>query len=494
MSGFILMAPLLALVVGGLIAMMVDGFVKKGAELATLTTLIFTVAGGFSLALWMTGADAEAAHPAIATYLATDKMALFFDLVICAGGALSTLLAGGYLREHGMERGEFYILIIFSALGAMVLARSVDLLSLFLGLETMSLGVYAMAGYRRTSARAVEGAVKYFLLGSFAAAILLFGSALLYGATNHTSFAGIGAAITEGSAEPRLLLVGFAMLLIGLIFKVSAVPFHQWTPDVYEGTVTPGTTFMSVVVKAAAFAVLVRVLMVSFGGEEMTSGSSGWPAFLAAIAVVTMIGGNLAAISQKSVKRMLAYSSIAHAGYILVGVCAAAYTEEAISAVFYYLLAYTASNVLAFGSLIVVGSKGKEAVSYEDLAGVGRRHPMVAIPFIVGTLSLLGLPPTAGFFAKYYVFNAAVQAGGGMVWLAVIGVLASAVGAFYYLKVIVYMFMKEPQKGAPIAVPMRSAYVVVALIISGYFVMKMGITPSVYLEMAVEAARQLVAA
>ena len=473
--------------------MVVDAFVTKGAELASLTALVFLIAMGCSISLWAGAADVGPVHPAIEAFLATDRMSLFFDIVICGGGLLSALLAGGYLREHGLERGEFYILLIFSAFGGMILARSTDMLSLFIGLETMSLGVYAMAGYRRTSARSVEAAVKYFLLGSFAAAIMLFGSALVYGATNHTNFAAIGEVIAAGNAEPRLLGIGLTMLIVGLVFKVSAVPFHQWTPDAYEGSITPATTFMSVVVKAAAFAVLVRVLLVAFGEDALASMSSGWPAFLAGLAAVTMIVGNLAALWQTNVKRMLAYSSIAHAGYILVGVCASAVNEEGLSAVFYYLLAYTASNVLAFGSLILVGSKGKEAVSLDDLAGVGRRHPIVAIPFIIGMLSLLGLPPTGGFFAKYYIFNAAVQAGDGFIWLAVLGVLTSAVGAYYYLKVIVYLLMKEPRTGAPIAVPMRSGYVTVALVLSGYYVMKLGLMPSRYLDMAVEAAQQFTA-
>ena len=438
LSNFALMAPLLSLVIGGLFLMIVDAFVKKGAELSVLTALVFLIAMGCSLGLWAGAESVDNVHPAIEAYLATGRMSLFFDVVICGGGLLSALLAGGYLREHGMERGEFYILLVFSSFGAMVLARSTDMLSLFIGLETMSLGIYAMAGYRRTSSRSVEAAVKYFLLGSFAAAIMLFGAALVYGATNHTGFAAIGEVVEAGNAEPRLLVLGLTMVIVGLIFKVSAVPFHQWTPDAYEGSITPATGFMSVVVKAAAFAVMLRVLLVAFGDEELSSMASGWPAFLAAIAVVTMVVGNLAALWQSNIKRMLAYSSIAHAGYILVGLCASVVNEEAIGAIFYYLLAYTASNILAFGSLIIVGSRGKEAVSFDDIAGVGRRHPIIAIPFIIGMLSLLGLPPTGGFFAKYYIFNAAVQAGDAFVWLAVVGVLTSAVGAFYYLKAVSY--------------------------------------------------------
>ena len=295
----------------------------------------------------------------------------------------------------------------------MVLARAVDLLSIFLGLETMSLGAYALVAYRRTSARAVEGAVKYFLLGSFAAAILLFGSALLYGATGHTDLAGIQQVVAAGEADPTLAVLALVMLIVGLAFKLGAVPFHMWVPDAYEGACTPVTTFMSVGVKAAAVAVLVRVLVGAFGDPASMGLYTGWTPVIVLLAVATMVYGNLAALAQTSVKRMLAYSSVAHAGYILVGLAAVHEVGSfAVSSVLYYIAAYTVSNVLAFGSLILMGSKGKEAVSYDDLAGAGRRHPMAAFPFVIGVLSLLGMPPTAGFFGKYYVFSAAVQAGG----------------------------------------------------------------------------------
>jgi NADH-quinone oxidoreductase subunit N len=483
----------LVLLFGGLLIMLVDAFVRERAELAVLTSMVLVVAAGVSVGLWSMGVPVQVPEP-LGDYLAYDKMALFFDIVICGGGALSALLAGGYLQEHQLERGEFYVLLLFSAFGALVLARATDLLTIFIGLETMSLGVYAMVAFRRTSPRAAEGGIKYFLLGSFAAAILLFGSALLYGATGHTDIAGIGAMMRVGQADPSLALLGLVMVLVGLAFKVSAVPFHMWTPDAYEGAVTPATTFMSVAVKSAAFAVLLRVLFVAFGDELSMSAATGWPPVVAALAALTMVIGNMAAIVQSNVKRMLAYSSIAHAGYVLVAIASMGKTgSEAMSSVMYYLMAYTASNVLAFGSLIAMGSFGKEAVSYEDLAGAGRRHPMAALPFVIGVLSLLGMPPTAGFFGKYYVFNVAIQAGGGMVWLAIIGLLSSAIGAYYYLRVIVYLFMKEPQAGAPVAVPMRSAYVAGALVISGYFVLKMGVTPDRYLNMAIEAAQLLVA-
>ena len=488
MSALIGVSPLLLLVAAGLSIMVIDAFARDRSELALVTAASLFVAATVAGVL-MLGEDVTTAPELVTRYLAVDRMGLFFDVVICAGAGLSTLLAGAYLREHGFERGEFYVLVIFTAFGAMVLARAVDLLSIFLGLETMSLGAYALVAYRRTSARAVEAAVKYFLLGSFAAAILLFGSALLYGATGHTDLLGIQQSVAMGEADPVLTIFALMMIVVGLAFKVGAVPFHMWVPDAYEGAATPVTAFMSVVVKAAAVAVLIRVLIGAFGDQSTMGLYTGWTPVIIILAVISMVYGNLAAIAQSSVKRMLAYSSIAHAGYILVGIAAASEVGTfAVSAVLYYMAAYTFSNVLAFGSLILMGSKGKEAVSYADLAGAGRRHPMAAFPFVIGVLSLLGLPPTAGFFGKYYVFSAAVQAGGPMVWIAVLGVLASVIGAYYYLKVIVYLFMKEPEEDAPIAVPMQSWYMVVALILAGYYVMKLGIFPSQYLDWAVAAA------
>ncbi|NOQ83457.1 MAG: NADH-quinone oxidoreductase subunit NuoN [Myxococcales bacterium] len=492
MSQLMGVSPLLLLVAAGLAIMLVDAFTKERAELASVTAVSLFVAAALAGTMLDSG-NVAPAPDVITRYLAVDQLALFFDVVICVGAGLSVLLAGGYLREHGFERGEFYVLVLFTAFGAMVLARAVDLLSIFLGLETMSLGAYALVAYRRTSARAVEGAVKYFLLGAFAAAILLFGSALLYGATGHTDLAGIGQVVAAGEADATLTVLALVMLIVGLAFKLGAVPFHMWVPDAYEGAVTPATTFMSVGIKAAAVAVLLRVLVGAFGDPASMGLYTGWTPVIMLLAVITMVYGNLAALAQTSVKRMLAYSSVAHAGYILVGVAAVHEVGSfAVSSVLYYVAAYAFSNVLAFGSLILMGSKGKEAVSYDDLAGAGRRHPVAAFPFVIGVLSLLGMPPTAGFFGKYYVFSAAVQAGGPMIWVAVIGVLASAVGAYYYLKVIVYLFMREPEEDQPIAVPMRSMYVTVTLVLAGYYVVKMGITPSRYLDWAVSAASSLV--
>lgn len=490
MNEWIAAAPLLCVIAGGLAMMLVDAFSEEKNELATMTAVILAGSAAIAGALWGRDDVAAGAGPLLTNWLATDKLALFSDVVVAVGAGLAALMAGGYLREHKIERGEFYPLLLFCAFGGMVLARSVDLLTLFIGLETMSLGTYALVAYRRTSARAAEAGIKYFLLGSFATALLLLGSAYLYGATGHTDFAGIAQALGAGNADARLVLLSVMLIVVGLAFKVSAVPFHMWTPDAYEGATTPITAFMAVCVKSALFVVMVRVFLVALATPELASGASGWPPLLAGLSALTMVVGNLAAVVQKSVKRMLAYSSVAHGGYILIGLVAASKVgETAVSAVLYYLAAYTVSNVLAFGALIFAGSEGRESVSYEDLAGLGRRNPMLSLPFLLAVLSLMGFPPTAGFFGKYYVFAAAVQAGGGLVWLVVLGALTSAVGAYYYLRVLVYMFMRQPEEGAPVAVPMRSGYVVTAMVMAAFFVLQMGVSPSGYLELASAAAK-----
>lgn len=501
-NAFLAASPLLVVALGGLLLMVSEAFSKHRREEAELRssgpssdlalgTAITLIAGAiFSAGVFFVGpAGLDAAS--LAPWLILDRFSLFFMFVLCVGGALSALLAGGYLPEHKIDRGEFYPLIIFSTLGAMMLAAAGDLLSLFIGLETMSLGVYALAGFRRASARSTEAALKYFLLGSFAAALLLYGGALIYGATGHTDLEGIRAAIASPpaagkAANPAVLLIGAALVIVGLAFKVSAVPFHMWTPDAYEGAPTPATTFMAVAVKSAAFATLVRVLLDAFGHPTLASWASGWPPIVALLALLTMTVANLIAGRQESVKRMLAYSSIAHAGYVLVGVVSTMkLSGDAQTSVMFYLLAYTASTAGAFGALILCGSRGAEAVSYDDLAGLGRRHPAAALAFSFFLLSLAGVPPTAGFFGKFYVVKAAM--GAGFYTLAVVLVLNSVLSAYYYLRVLVFMYMRDPAPGAPLAKPMRSAYVTAALVLAGLMVLVLGIWPSTYIEIAAQA-------
>src|SRR5580658_9863529 len=456
--------------------------------LALGATSVLFAGAACAAALWMAGPGAVGDTSSVAPWLILDRFTLFFDMILCLGGGLSALLAGGYLAEHSLERGEFYPLILFATFGAMMLAASGDALTLFLGLETMSIGAYALTAFRRSSARSAEGALKYFLLGSFAAALLIYGFALIYGATGHTDLAGIGAAARTAGAQTPLLVMGALLVLVGLAFKVSAVPFHSWAPDAYEGAPTPATAFMAVAVKAAAFAVILRVLILSFGDAAWKSWASGWPPVVATMAALTMTVANLVAGRQESVKRMLAYSSIAHAGYALVGVTAVMHApREAAGAVLFYLAAYSVSTAGAFGALILCGSRGREAVSYEDLAGIGRRHPAIALAFSVFLVSLAGVPPTAGFFGKWFVFKTAIESG--LYWLALLGLLNSVVGAYYYLRVLVYMYMREPAAGGAIAVPMRSAYVTTALLLTTLLVLALGLAPMRSLAAAVSAAR-----
>jgi NADH-quinone oxidoreductase subunit N len=479
------LSPFLVVALGALLLMLVEALSQKKGGLALGCTVVFLAGFMFSVGAWLYGVEDVPDKEMLSPWLVVDRFSIFFDGLLCLGGALASLLAGGYLREHDIERGEFYALMLFATLGAMMVASAGDALVVFIGLETMSIGAYALTAFRRTSPRSAEGALKYFLLGSFAAALLLYGFALVYGATGHTDLAGIGEFIKTNGSSP-ILVISLLLILVGLAFKVSAVPFHMWTPDAYEGAPTPATTYMAAVVKCGAFAMLLRVLLTCFVDKASMSWSSGWPPALAWIAVLTMTVANLIAGQQESVKRMLAYSSIAHAGYLLVGVVATMRSPEASASVLFYLLTYVVSTSGAFGALILCGRKGAEAVTYEDLAGIGRRHPAAALAFSLFLLSLAGIPPTAGFFGKWFVFRAAMDAG--FHTLTVIAFMNSVVGVYYYLRVLVFMYMREPAAGAPIATPMKSGYVTTALIVSAILVLALGILPSRSLDVAIKAA------
>ena len=499
------LSPLIVIALGALLLMMAESFsttrtpTRAGGPLRTVehaqglalgTTVVFVVGILFSAAVWFRGVENLTGIASVAPWLVIDRFSLFFDGLLCLGGALTALIAGGYLPEHTLNRGEFYTLLLFATFGAMMLASAGDLLTIFLGLETMSIGAYALTAFRRASPRSAEAALKYFLLGSFAAAILLYGFALLYGATGHTDLVGIGVALAHGAVKSPLVIFALALVLAGLVFKVSGVPFHMWTPDAYEGAPTPATNYMAVAVKSGAFAMMLRVLLTAFGDPKSTSWAAGWPPVLAMVAVLTMTVANLVAGRQDSVKRMLAYSSIAHAGYLLVGVVASVRAApEAQASVLFYLLTYTVSTAGAFGALVLCGSRGAEAVSYEDLSGIGRRHPAAALAFSLFLISLAGIPPTAGFFGKWFIFRAAMD--GGFYWLALIAFLNSVVGVYYYLRVLVYMYMREPAAGAPIATPMRSPYVNAALLASAAAVLALGLLPTKFVNVAIAAATGL---
>jgi NADH-quinone oxidoreductase subunit N len=379
-----------------------------------------------------------------------------------------------------MESGEFYILVLFAAAGMVIMAGANDLIVVFLGLETMSLALYVLAGFFRTEIQAGEASMKYFLLGAFASAFFLYGIALIYGATASTNLDKIGAAVKAGAGRDPLFLIGFALLLVGFGFKISAVPFHMWTADVYEGAPTSVTAFIATGSKAAAFAALLRLLL-----ESLRPLQGEWTWLFWVLAVLSMTLGNIVAIAQQNLKRMLAYSSIAHVGYMLVGIVAGGGLGG--GSVLFYLLVYTFTTGGAFGVVLLLERGGEEAVGIGDTAGLATRHPLAALALALFLLSLVGIPPTAGFVGKFYLFGAAVRSG--YVWLAVIGVLNSAAAAYYYLRIIVNMYMREPE-GTP-AVVMPSFAGALAVVVALWGVIQLGLFPAPLFDLAQSAVLPL---
>ena len=372
-----------------------------------------------------------------------DGFTVFFTLLFCAVGAAAVLQSWDYVKRTRINHGEYYALLLSATLGMILMAASSDLITIFLGLELMSLALYVLVGFRRTRLDSSEAALKYFLLGAFASGFLLYGIALLYGATGTTNLGTMGMFLAGSPlSDNPMLLMGGLLVLAGLGFKVAAVPFHMWTPDAYEGAPTTVTGFMSAGAKAAGFAGLLRVVLTALGGLQAE-----WRPLLIWVAILTMTLGNVTALLQTNLKRMLAYSSIAHAGYLLVAVAAGG--PEGGSAALFYLAVYSVMNLGAFGVLALLGREQEERVRLSDLAGLGARHPALALAMTLFMLSLGGIPPTAGFMGKVYVFSVAVKAG--LVPLVIVGVLNSVVSIFYYLRVTVAMYMQEPQ-GEPVEI------------------------------------------
>ena len=366
-----------------------------------------------------------------------DRFSALVTAVIAVAALLSCLLSVAYLDELHINHGEYYALVLFSTSGMMLMIGAVDMLPVFLGLELMSIPIYVLAGFDRRKLRSNESAMKYFLIGSFASALMLYGVALLYGVAGSTSFDAIRAAFDPSNS---MALVGLGLVVVGFAFKISSVPFHQWTPDVYEGAPSAVTAFMSVTVKLAAFAALLRVLTLCFDplGELMQN-------VLWTLAALTMIVGNLMAVIQDNIKRLLAYSSIAHAGYLLIGFVPG--TSEGYAAVVFYLICYLFMNLGAFGVVVVLAHRGKDCERMESLAGLATARPGLAALMTLFMVSLAGIPGTAGFMGKFVIFSAAV--GAGFVPLAVLGVLMSAVSVYYYSRVLVLMYMREPSEEGP---------------------------------------------
>jgi NADH-quinone oxidoreductase subunit N len=411
----------------------------------------------------------------------TDRMALFSDVAFLLTALLTVLIAGPFMREHGFEFGEFYALVLFGAAGMMMVAHADHLLALLIGIETLSVAAYILTGSWRRNPRSSEGALKYFLMGAFATGFLVYGMALVYGLTGgELSYAGIAAKARQGAENP-LFLLGFYFILATLIFKVAAVPFHFWAPDAYEGAPTPATGFMAAGVKAAAFVGIVRFLGNVFGGAGLPAAETGWVSVISVVAVVTMTLGNLAAIRQDNIKRMLAYSSVAHAGYLLVGVAAVGLgVEEARASVLFYLLAYTFTTLGAFGVVAWVGRRSNERLLVDDWGGLATARPGLALAMTLFMLSLGGVPPTGGFFGKLYLFRSAMS-DPALIWLVVAGVLNSAVSMFYYLRVVVAMYFKEASHAHE---PYSGPSMRLALVIAVVAVLGMGILPGTVVDWA----------
>jgi len=433
--------PMLLPAVGGVwILLMVALGQDRDIRWPALHALLFLILSGASaISVLIHGCPGELLDGAILI----DAPALLFHLIFIVVALLTVLTSANHLRAEGYAFGEFYALILFAVTGMSMMASSDSLLTIFLGLEILSISLYVLAGFTRDRVNAIEGALKYFLLGAFSTGFLLYGIALFYGASGRLDLRGIASQLSAERGGPvhPMMLAAAGLVLIGFAFKIAAVPFHFWAPDVYQGSMTPVAGFMAAGTKAAAFAALLRVLDVALRSDPM---QARWSAVLHALAILTMIGGNVVALAQQNIKRMLAYSSIANAGYLLVGVVAGGAGGQGRSIVLFYLAVYSFMTIGAFSVAALLGraGEGDQGFAIGAYAGLSRRRPWLAAAMAIFMLSLTGIPPTGGFMGKFYIFKAAVDAG--QYDLAIIGLLASVVSAFYYLRIVVQMYVRDP--------------------------------------------------
>jgi len=437
-----------------------------------LIALVGTLAG-----LGATWFMAQSPGLAFWNMVQVDGFSIFFHVLVIAIAAVVILISYEYMAVQRIRAGEYYALILFGAVGMALMSSAIELVLIFIALEISSISSYVLAGFRRNEASSAEASLKYFLLGSFATAFFLYGVALMFGATGSTNIDRISQILQSGTT-PLLAFVAVAFMFVGLGFKVGAAPFHSWTPDVYEGAPAPIVGLMSTAPKAAAFAVLLRVVYV------INVHAIFWVIWVAA--ALSMILGNVSALVQNNVKRLLAYSSIAHAGYLLVAFAAA--PDLGISAAMFYTASYAAMNLGAFAVVSHFANAGERYVTLEDYEGLGRTSPLLAATLTIFLLSLIGIPMTGGFFAKFYVFSAAVKAN--LIWLTIIGVLNSGVGAYYYLRIIVVMYMRESRKEVPVTpVPFALRLAVTVCLIATIY---LGIFPNGTLQYAQDSAQKLV--
>ncbi len=463
--------PSLVLCVCAMVLLLIGVFSKRGStsHVAWLSIVALIFTGFVTLSGW------NNPQAGFAGAVLLDNFATFFSMICLIAAGLTILMSDNYLKREEFPVSEYYPLILFTTAGAMWMASGTDLMTIFLGLEVLSVSLYILAGYFRDQVKSNEAGLKYFFLGAFSTGFLLYGVALLYGVTGTTKIEGIAAYMLAHPAQLHniMFVAGGLLLLVGFLFKVAAAPFHMWTPDVYQGAPTPITAFMSAGPKAAAFAAFIRVTILGLDGMHLELANLFW-----VLAVLTMIVGNFIALSQKDLKRLLAYSSIAHAGYALVGLVA--WNEVGLSAILFYMMVYTFMNMGAFAVLVLIGKKGEENLTLDGIAGLGYKKPVMGIALCIFLFSLMGLPPTAGFTGKFFIFAGAIKAG--YIWLAVLGILNSAVSLFYYLRIMVQMYFRDPQEDfswVSINVP-----VAISIVISVVGVLYLGIIPGSLMQLA----------
>lgn len=466
------MSPELMVIITAILAIILDLIISEKRYVAYLSIIGILFSMVLCARLW--GQSIQAFN----NLLSVDNYSLFFNFIFLISALLTLAISVRYVEEQQSDHGEYYVLVLLATFGAMLMAAAKDLIIIFLGLELMSLSLYILAGFRRHRLDSSEAALKYFLLGAFASGFFLYGIALIYGVCGSTNLTGIADFISRGSpgSPPLTLLIGIGLLMVGFGFKVAIVPFHQWVPDVYEGAPTPISAFIAGGPKAAGFAALLRVLISALEKLQFDLTYVLW-----VLAVLTMTLGNVVAISQLNIKRMLAYSSVAHAGYVLVGIVGiTAGSSSGAQSALLYLLIYTIMNTGAFAVAILMSRREDEKLLISDYAGVGFKRPLLGLTMAIFMFSLAGFPPTAGFVGKFYIFSAALKAN--LTWLVIIGVLNSALSAFYYLRVVVIMYMKEPTEdfNRLASSPLLS----LALIISILGVIGIGILPSYFFKLA----------
>ena len=469
--------PHLTVLVTGLVILTLDLFLTPRSRYLNEVVGL----AGLLLAFVFTLGTAGAPRQVFMAMAVVDQLGAFFNATFLLIAALTILLSASYVRREGVSAGEYYALVLFATTGFMFVAAAADLVMVFLAIETLSIATYILAGLLRDDPRSQEAAFKYFMLGALSSAFFLYGIATIYGALGNTNLMRLAQALGQGDFPP-LLLMGMALLIVGLGFKAAVVPFHMWAPDVYDGAPTAVTAFMTAGPKAAAFAAFLRVFFQGFATPEM---AQHWVPVFAFLAAVTMILGNFVAMAQQSIKRMLAYSSIAHAGYVLVALVA--HNALGASSILYYLVAYTLMSLGAFTMLMVVARHEELQYAFDDYAGLGTTHPLLAAMMALFMFALAGFPPTAGFAGKFYVFSAAVQAG--HYGLALIGVLTSVVSVVYYARVVMLMYMREPNGATPI--PRLAPTTMAVLGITALGILYMGIFPGGVMRLAARSVQLL---